>query len=97
MLDYVKTATGFGKITNKRIASSRHTPSFTYAVHNRQALALVGQILPWLKSCKRLRAELIVRDYLKVTPRNGKYSPEHLERKTLFEKRVMEIRAHSDS
>jgi hypothetical protein len=95
LLEFVKTATGVGKITNKRIAKINHTPSFVYAVYNRQALALLTAIRPFLKTYKRVRTNLILNDYLKVTPRNGKYSPELMERKRDFEEKLLNIKANS--
>jgi len=93
MLEFVKSATGVGKITNKRTSKSHHTPSFAYAVYNRQALALLKQVSPFLKSYKKRRAELILRDYLKFTPRNGKYTVELLHQKKMFEKAVLAIKS----
>jgi len=95
LLDYVKSVTGVGKITNKRTSKPHHTPSFAYAVYNRQALALLQQILPYLKSYKRRRAELILRDYVKLTPRNGKYTAEKMAAKNIFEKTVLAIKANT--
>jgi hypothetical protein len=81
LLDFVLIATGVGKITNKRATKPHHTHSFAYAVYNRQALALLEQTLPFLKSYKHERAALILKDYLGVTPRNGKYNAETLAKK----------------
>jgi hypothetical protein len=92
LLDFVLNATGAGKITNKSTSGRHHTPSFAYAVYNRQALALLQQTLPYLISYKRDRAELILTEYLSVTPRNGKYSAELLARKANFERRVLAIK-----
>ena len=94
-MDFVLAATGVGKITNKRATKSHHTHSFAYAVYNRHALALLEQTLPFLKSYKRERATLILKDYLAVTPRNGKYNAEILARKEIFEKKVLSIKANS--
>jgi len=94
LVEFVKTEIGVGKITNKRISKKHHTPSFTYAVYNRQALALLRQILPHLKSYKRARAELILQSYLALTPRNGKYSPELMAQRRQFEKAVLAIKAN---
>lgn len=46
LLQYVLEQTGTGKIAGKRIAASNHTPSFCYAVANRQALSLPKQVAP---------------------------------------------------
>lgn len=75
LLDYVLRTIGVGKITKKRTSLPQHTPSFTYAVYNRQALGLLSKIHPHLRTYKRQRASLILRDYIRLTPRNGKYSP----------------------
>ena len=95
LLEFVESATGVGNITNKRTTKPHHAPSFTFAVYNRQALALLKQILPELKSYKRLRAELILDHYLKLTPRNGKYTAEMLTRKKQFEQLVLSLKANS--
>ena len=95
LLDFLLTATGVGKITNKQASKSHHAHSYTYAVYNRQALALLEQTLPFLKSYKRDRAALILEDYLTVTPRNGKYTAEILARKKEFEQSVLAIKANS--
>ena len=95
MLDFVLSVTGVGKITNKQASKSHHAHSYTYAVYNRQALALLEQTLPFLKSYKRDRAALILEDYLTVTPRNGKYTAEILARKKAFEQAVLAIKANN--
>ena len=95
LLEFVLSATGVGKITNKKASKSHHSRSYAYAVYNRQALALLEQTLPYLRSYKRDRAALILKDYLTVTPRNGKYTTEILVRKKLFEQKVLSIKANS--
>ena len=95
LLEFVKAATGVGKITTKKVSQPHHTPSFAYAVYNRQALSILEQILPFLKSYKRKRAELIVANYLSLTPRNGKYSKDLLARKLDFEKAVLSLKANN--
>jgi len=46
LLDYLIEAIGAGKVTGKRVYADRHTPSFTYAITNRQALDLLRQVVP---------------------------------------------------
>jgi hypothetical protein len=60
LLRYVKMIVNAGKITRKRTTSHRHTPSFTYALYNRQALVLLEQISPFLKTYKAERCKLIL-------------------------------------
>lgn len=95
LLDFVKSATGVGKVTNKQASKPHHAHSYAYAVYNRQALSILEQILPYLKSYKRDRAALVVQGYLAVTPRNGKYTPEILASKKAFEEAVLSIKANS--
>lgn len=92
LLEFVLHSTGVGKITNKRISQPQHKPSYTYAVYNRQALALLQQIQPQLKSYKAARSALVLRDYIDVTPRNGKYTEELLVNREIFEKAFWEIK-----
>lgn len=92
LLDYVLNVAGTGKITTKRVTHSKHTPSFTYAVYNRQALSLLNQVTPYLRTYKRKRAELILRDYVRLTPRNGKYTEPMRRERFTFEAAVQDIR-----
>ena len=94
LLDFVKSATGVGKITTKKISRPHHSPSFAYAVYNRQALNVLEQIFLFLRSYKRARAELILDNYLDLTPRNGKYSKDLLARKNEFERQVLLLKPH---
>lgn len=92
LLEFVHQTVAAGKITGKRITKTCHTPSFTYAIYNRQALNLLIQIEPYLRTYKAGRAELIIRDYLALTPRNGKYSEELRLARAEFESSVLSIK-----
>jgi hypothetical protein len=92
LLDYVLSIVCAGKITTKRTAQDHHTTSYTYAVYNRQALSLLEQIHPYLRTYKYDRSTLILRDYLAVTPRNGKYSVDLRRRRAAFENAVLSIK-----
>lgn len=74
LLEFILETIEAGKITNKKTYKDHHTPSMTYAISNRQALDLLSQITPYLKTYKKQRADLILKDYIRVTPRNGKYN-----------------------
>ncbi|MCF6194668.1 MAG: LAGLIDADG family homing endonuclease [Kangiellaceae bacterium] len=93
ILEFTLQAIGAGKITNKRTSKSRHTPSFTYAIYNRQALALLKQIEPYLRSYKVKRTRLILENYIALTPRNGKYTEELMTKRKEFEKAVLETKS----
>ena len=80
LLLFLKQCVGAGRITNKRTYESNHTPSAAYIISNRQALRLLEQICPYLKTYKAKRARLVLCNYVKLTPRNGFYTRE-LERK----------------
>lgn len=92
LLEFVYQSIGAGKITRKRTSQKHHTPSFTYAVYNRQALYLLEQVYTYLKTYKLRRAELILRDYLELTPRNGKYTELQKLARTRFEAAVLAIK-----
>lgn len=95
LLDYVIDTIGAGKITGKRATRDNHTPSFTYAIENRQALALLKQIAPYLRTYKSKRARLILDNYVRLTPRNGHYSNELKAERTRFEQQFLALKAHT--
>jgi hypothetical protein len=92
LLEYVLDQVGAGKLTRKRTVSDRHTPSYCYAVASLQALALLRQIAPFLRTYKRQRAELALAEYQRLTPRNGKYSAALLSKRHYFEQTLLGIR-----
>ena len=92
LLEFVYQTVGAGRITRKRTSQIHHTPSFTYAIYNRQALCLLEQIYPYLKTYKLRRAALILHDYLELTPRNGKYTEQQKLARAQFEAAVLVIK-----
>lgn len=88
---WILSAIGAGKITRKRTASCHHSPSFTYSIGNRQALATLEQVTRYLQSYKRERARLAITEYVALTPRNGKYSPELVDARRQFEERFFAL------
>lgn len=92
ILRHVQETVGVGKITNKRISRVNHTPSYTYHVTNGQALDLLQQIGPFMKSHKAARARLVLKEYLRLTPRNGRYTKDQLERRETFIEEFFAIR-----
>jgi len=92
LLNHVHVLVGAGKITRKQTSAAHHTPSYTYAIYNRQALALLRQAQPFLRTYKSERSAIILRDYISLTPRNGKYSEKQLKERITFEHAVLAIK-----
>jgi len=92
LLKFVKAHVGAGKITTKKTYSERHACSFAYQISSRQALDLLHQIYPYLKTYKAERAKLALNDYLRLTPRNGRYSPGDSVSRREFELRLLAIK-----
>ena len=91
LLEYIKSIVGAGRITNKACSSPHHSPSFAYVVVNRQALAVLQRVKPFLRTYKAERARLLLDEYLKVTPRNGRYTDAQLKAKRDFEVRFLAV------
>jgi hypothetical protein len=87
LLEWALHSTGVGKITSKRTSAPHHAPGLTYTVANRQALALLVQVTPHLRSYKADRARLVLDYYVKLTPRNGKYDDALRAERSDFERR----------
>jgi hypothetical protein len=92
LLNYVRDAVGAGKITGKRSYSARHSPSFNYQIANRQALELLRQIVIFMRTYKTARAQLALQNYLRLTPRNGRYSAETRTARLEFENTLLAMR-----
>lgn len=84
LLEWALSAVGAGRITAKRAYSDKHRSSYAYQIANTQALQLLSQVLPYLHSYKRLRAQLALEKYQALTPRNGRYSPKLLAEREKF-------------
>jgi len=97
LLRFVLKQLRTGKITRKRAVSLKHTPSYCYSVSNRQALDLLEQIVLYLRSYKLSRAQLVLKHYRSLTPRNGKYTPEIAKLRDAFERRFHATKAHGNS
>jgi hypothetical protein len=80
-------------LTRKRASRTHHAPSYAYAVWNRQALTLLAYVEPYMTSYKRERALLALKDYVRLTPRNGKYTEPILSERGLFETALLGMHA----
>jgi len=97
LLLYVRQVIGVGRITRKACARAHHTPSFTYVVSSRQALAVLSQVVQFLRTYKSARARLLLDEYVSVTPRNGRYTPEQRVARQRFEDRFFAISMRTPS
>jgi hypothetical protein len=84
LLKFLKDSVGAGRITIKRTNQDNHTKSATYSISNRQALGLLEPVSGYLKTYKAKRAQIVLQNYLKLTPRNGRYTPEIAEMRSEF-------------
>jgi hypothetical protein len=94
ILEFALQCIGAGKITTKKTTKNHHAPGFTYAIWNRQALSLLFQIEPFLRSYKRRRAALVRDNYIRLTPRNGKYTASIRAARQQFEMELLALRAN---
>ena len=93
LLEYVVRSAGAGRITSKRTYRAEHTPSFTFAICNRQALDLLAQIVPYMRGYKRERAQLVLDQYVALTPRNGRYTDSAKREREVFIQRFFSFTA----
>jgi hypothetical protein len=84
LLEYIRGVVGVGRITTKRIYNPKHSPGYTYQLSSRQALDLLEIVLPHLHTYKKERAEFVLSNYLKLTPRNGKYTDKMINDRKKF-------------
>jgi hypothetical protein len=95
LLLYVQSVVGGGKITSKARARSCHSPSYAYTILSRQALMLLNQISTYVRTYKAERARLLLKEYLCVTPRNGRYSTAQRNARQSLEDRFFAISVRS--
>ena len=92
LLAFVRSVVGAGRITTKRTYSQHHALSFTYQISSRQALDLLQQVVPFLRTYKRRRALLALVNYVKLTPRNGRYTQAQGESRREFERQLLAMK-----
>lgn len=92
ILEFVLNVVGVGKVTSKKTYSAHHAQSFTYQISSRQALDLLRQIQPFMKSYKAQRAVIVLNDYVRLTPRNGHYTEEARRARLEFENHLLGTR-----
>lgn len=92
ILEEIKRICGCGVITTKRTYKEGHSPSWTWKITHQRAIAILEEIVDCLfEPKKKARAELIIQDYIRLTPRNGKYTEEGERLKLEFEEKFFEL------
>ena len=86
-LEYLKSHFG-GTIVSNKVYKENHKQSWHWTLVGNKVLNLLPKILPYmLEPSKVYRANLLVSEYNKLTPRNGKYTDEMKSSKRDFEYR----------
>lgn len=78
-----------GSISNKKRQKEHHNMVQVWSLRGRKAISLCEKLYPLLlETGKKERARLIATEYLKLTPRNGKYTEAQLADRKDFIARV---------
>ena len=81
-----------GKIKGKQSKQKNQNVSYTLSISYDAAINLLEDVYPFMiHSKKRERTRLIIENYKKLTPRNGKYSESQKEQKIKLINSVMSI------
>lgn len=93
LLEWIKLKSGMGVIKEKKnYNKEKHKNSFTFTVKYNEALQLLEEIYPYLIiESKKYRAHLLITQYKKLTPRNGRYTPEQRLHKEKFYEKFIKI------
>lgn len=94
LLNWIRKTTGLGSIHSKKnYKPDIHQNSYSYTVKYNDALSLIEEIEPYLVIPeKKKRAQMIVKDYKKLTLRNGRYNKEQIKEKQLFYEKFLNIK-----
>lgn len=94
LLQWIKDTFGKGTIKRKKnYNKDLHKDCYTYLLRYNDALIFIEEIYPYLIiNTKRKRAQLLLDDYKRLTPRNGRYSEEILDLKLKFYNEFLSIK-----
>lgn len=85
IVDYLKRTFG-GVISVKRERNPNWKQAYNWKIERRKAIDLLAEVVELLHEPKKQgRALLILKDYIRLTPRNGKYTEEMRQLKHKFE------------
>lgn len=93
IVDYLHKTFG-GVVTQKKEQNRNPNwkQAYVWKVERRVAISLLEEIVPYLlEPRKKARAELILANYIKLTPRNGRYNEITRRAKHEFEDKFFEL------
>ena len=91
IVEYLKEHFG-GVISKKNERNPKWKQAYIWKIERRKAISLLEEIVSYLNEPKKkARAQLIIKDYIRLTPRNGRYSEEIKQQKLKFEEEFFKI------
>lgn len=91
LLEYIKNITNCGIICAKKKYKPHHQQSWHWQTRSvTDSLFILKEVQSFLL-VKKTQADLILENYKELTPRNGRYTPELLERKMQLVRKVQNL------
>ena len=91
LLQYLHSKCG-GRIRTRSPPKQNQNQPYEWKCTGGRLFCVLSQIAPFLKERNKVkRAALLLNEYHGVTPRNGKYTPEVLINKAMFESKFMAL------
>ena len=91
IMTYLKEHFG-GVVTKKRERDPRYKLAYCWKIERRKAIELLSEIVDdLLEPRRKARAKLIIADYIRLTPRNGRYSEAARKAKHDFEEKFFSL------
>lgn len=93
ILEHVKELVGCGSLVKKTKAKPHHRQAWSFRIKGTHAvLRILAEVVTYMRcDAKRRRAQLLLDELRELTPANGHYTPEMIERKLDMERRFFEI------
>lgn len=84
LMEFLKSNYG-GHISTKKKYKEHHKQSWSWSLSYNKVIKFLKAIFPYLREKEKIRrTNLILTQYKKVTPRNGKYTKELLQKRQQF-------------
>ncbi len=84
VLEWLRERFG-GSVSKKQPRQPTHSVSYDWRLTDRRALAFLKEIRPYLVIQRKIRrVDLLLKSYVRLTPRNGRYTEEQLRLRQEF-------------